>query len=118
VIALLLSGIGLYTVHTYTVSRRTQELGIRIAVGAAARDILRLVMAQGMLQAILGVGIGLLLSLALNRVLKSELIHISPADPITLLAACVISVLAAAAGCLVPARRATRMNPTVALRRD
>ncbi len=116
--ALLLSVVGLSTVSAYSVSRRTQELGIRIAVGATSRDILKLVMKEGMLQVIFGLTIGLLLSFGVNRVLQSELVHVSPSDPVALAVASGALVLAAVIGSLIPARRALRVDPTVALRQE
>src|SRR6202042_985795 len=83
-IALLLASIGLYTVIAHSVSQRTQELGIRMAVGATAPDILRLVFVQGMVPLAIGLVLGLAGSMAVNRVLRSMLVQVSPSDPITL----------------------------------
>jgi ABC-type antimicrobial peptide transport system permease subunit len=115
-IALLLASIGLYTVVANSVSRRTQEIGVRMAVGATARDILQLVFRQGMLPLGVGLAIGLAASLAVNRLLKAELVQVSPADPITLVVTSAVLILSAALGCLIPARRAMRVDPVVALR--
>jgi putative ABC transport system permease protein len=117
-IALLLATVGLYAVIAHAVSRRTQEIGIRMAVGATARDILKLVFAQGMLPLGMGLAVGLAASFAVTRVLKSELVQVSPADPMTLVAASAVLVLAGVLGCWVPARRAMRVDPMVALRHD
>jgi putative ABC transport system permease protein len=117
-IALLLASIGLYTVIAHAVSQRTQEIGIRIAIGATARDILRLVFAQGMIPLGIGLGIGLTASFAVNRLLKSMLVQVSPADPITLVVASAVLVLSGMLGCLIPARRAMRVDPSVALRNE
>jgi putative ABC transport system permease protein len=117
-IALLLASIGLYTVIAHAVSQRTQEIGIRIAIGATARDILRLVFAQGMIPLGIGLGIGLTASFAVNRLLKSMLVQVSPADPITLVVASAVLVLSGTLGCLIPARRAMRVDPSVALRNE
>jgi putative ABC transport system permease protein len=117
-IALLLASIGLYTVIAHSVSQRTQEIGIRMAIGATARDILKLVFQQGMLPLGIGLTIGLAGSLAVNRLLKAELVQISPADPITLVIASAALILAALLGCLIPARRAMRVDPMVALRHE
>jgi putative ABC transport system permease protein len=95
-----------------------QELGIRIAVGATARDILRLVFLEGMFPLAIGLTIGLAGSFTLTRVLKSELVQVSPADPVTLVVASAVLVLAAVLGCLIPARRAMRVDPVVALRHE
>ena len=118
VIALLLASIGLYTVVAHAVSRRTQEIGIRMAVGATARDILGLVLRQGMLPLGVGLAIGLAGSLAVNRVLKDALVNVSPTDPATLVFASAVLVVAATLGCVIPARRAIRVDPLVALRHE
>jgi len=117
-IALLLASIGLYTVVAHSVNQRTQEIGVRMAIGAAASDILRLVLMQGMLPLGIGLAIGLAASLAVNRLLEAELVQISPADPITLVAASAALIVAATLGCLIPARRAMRVDPVVALRHE
>ncbi|MGA2877929.1 MAG: ABC transporter permease [Bryobacteraceae bacterium] len=117
-IALLLASIGLYTVIAHSVSQRTQEIGIRMAIGATARDIRKLVFLQGLLPLGIGLTIGLAASLAVNRLLKAELVHVSPTDPITLLVASAALILSATLGCLIPARRAMRVDPVVALRHE
>ncbi len=117
-IALLLASIGLYTVVANSVSQRTQELGIRMAIGASSRDILRLVLRQGMLPLGIGLAIGLAGSLAVNRVLKAALVQISPSDPVTLATASAVLIAAAALGCLIPALRAVRVDPVIALRHE
>ena len=117
-IALLLASVGLYAVIAYWVSRRTQEMGIRMALGAAPRDMLNLVFREGMLPVGIGLVIGLAASLAVNRVLKAELVQVSPGDPLTLLATSAVLILSAALGCWIPARRAMRVDPAVALRHD
>jgi putative ABC transport system permease protein len=117
-IALLLASIGLYTVIAHSVSERTQEIGIRMAIGATARDIRKLVLMQGVLPLGIGLAIGLAASLAVNRLLKSELVQVSPADPITLVTASAVLVFSATLGCLIPLRRAMRVDPVVALRHE
>jgi predicted permease len=117
-IALLLASVGLYAVIAHSVGQRTQEIGIRMAIGATARDILKLVFIQGMLPLGIGLTVGLAASLAVNQVLKSELVNVSPADPITLIVASASLILSATLGCLIPARRAMRVDPVVALRHD
>ena len=117
-IALLLASIGLYTVIAHAVSQRTQEIGIRMAMGGTPRDILRLVFRQGMLPVGIGLTIGLAASFAVNRLLKSMLVQVSPADPVTLLAASAVLISAALLGCLIPARRAMRVDPLRALRSE
>ncbi len=117
-IALLLASIGLYTVIAHAVSQRTQEIGIRLAIGATAQDILKLVFVQGMIPLGIGLTIGLAASLAVNRVLESMLVRVSPADPVTLVAVSAVLIFSAALGCWIPARRAMRVDPVVALRHE
>jgi len=116
--ALLLASIGMYAVIAHSVSQRTQEIGIRMAIGATATDIRRLILMQGMLPLGIGLTIGLAASFAVNRLLKSELVQVSPADPVTLVVASAVLVLSATLGCLIPARRAMLVDPIVALRHD
>ena len=115
-IALLLASIGLYAVIAHSVNQRTQEIGVRMAIGATARDIRGLVLRQGMIPTGIGLIAGLAGSLAVNRVLSAQLVHVSPSDPLTLAVAAAVLVLSAALGCLIPARRAMRVDPVVALR--
>jgi ABC-type antimicrobial peptide transport system permease subunit len=117
-IALLLASIGLYAVIAHSVNQRTQELGIRMAIGATAHDIVGLVFRQGMIPLGIGLVIGLAASLAVNRVLKSMLVNVSPSDPTTLAVASSVLVLSALLGCWIPARRAMRVDPVVALRHE
>jgi putative ABC transport system permease protein len=117
-IALLLASIGLYTVIAHSLSQRTQEIGIRMAIGATARDILKLVFVQGMIPLGIGLAIGLAASLAVNRVLESMLVQISPSDPVTLAVASAALIFSGALGCWIPARRAMRVDPVVALRNE
>ena len=117
-IAILLATVGLYAVIAHSVSRRTPELGIRVAVGATGRHILKLVFGQALLPVVFGLILGLAGSLALDRLLKTELVGITTTDPITLLGASVALVFAAMLGCWIPARRAMRVDPVVALRHE
>jgi predicted permease len=117
-IALLLASIGLYTVVANSVGQRTQEIGVRLAVGAEARDILALVCREGLPPVGLGLTAGLAASVAVNRILASALVQVSPADPLSLVAASVALVVAAMLGCLIPARRAMLVDPIVALRHE
>ena len=117
-IALLLASIGLYAVMANSVGQRTQEMGLRMALGATARNLLRLVFVTGMRQVAIGLAIGALASFAMMRVLKSALVAVSPADPATFVIATAMLVLAAALGCYIPARRAMRVDPLVALRHE
>ena len=116
IIALLLASLGLYAVIAHGVSQRTQEIGIRIAIGASAREILGLIFRQGMLPLGIGLVAGLAASLALTPVLRASLVRVSPVDPITLALSTIVLVAAALLGCLIPARRAMRVDPIVALR--
>src|SRR5262245_23599508 len=117
-IALLLASIGLYAVVAHSVSRRTQEIGIRSAMGAGARDIVALVFRQGMLPVGIGLMVGLPVALALTPILKAQLVNVSPTDPLSLLVATGALILSAALGCWIPARRAMRVDPVVALRHE
>ncbi len=117
-VALLLAAVGLYAAVSHSVRRRAQEFGIRVAIGATGRDVVRLVFRQGISPVGTGLAVGLTAAFAVNRVLKSQLVGVSPADPAALLAASVVLVLAAALGCWIPARRATQVDPAIALRRE
>ena len=117
-IALLLASVGLYAVIAHSVSQRTQEIGVRTALGATAPDILKLVVLQGMLPVGIGLTVGLGASLGVNQVLKSQLVNVSPSDPLTLIIASASLILSATLGCLIPARRAMRVDPAVALRHE
>jgi putative ABC transport system permease protein len=117
-IALGLASVGLYAVIAHSVSQRTQEIGVRIALGARDANILRLVFSQGMTQLSIGLLIGLAAALAVTKVLKSLLIDVSPSDPATFVSVTLILVFAAGLGCLIPARRAMRVDPIEALRHE
>ena len=114
-VALLLSAIGIYGVVAYSVSRRTAEIGIRMALGAEAGDVLRMVLRQAMRPVIAGIVIGLLLAAGVTRLLSSLLYHVSATDSFTFVSVPVILLLIALAAALVPARRATSVAPTTAL---
>lgn len=117
-IALALAALGLYAVVTESVGARGQELGIRTALGAAAADILTLVVSQAMRPVFIGLTIGLAAALLLVPLLKSQLVGVSPTDPVSLALAAGVLLAAAAVGCWIPARRAQRLDPIVALRHD
>jgi ABC-type antimicrobial peptide transport system permease subunit len=117
-IALLLASVGLYAVLAHAVTERTQEIGIRMAIGASANDILSLVLAQGLRPLGIGLAIGLGGALAIVPILRSALVQVAPADPFTLVVASATLLLSAILGCLIPARRATRIDPINALRHD
>jgi ABC-type antimicrobial peptide transport system permease subunit len=115
-IALVLAALGLYAVIAHSISQRTQEIGVRMALGGTRRDILRLVYAQGMRPVAFGLLIGLPIAFAMTHVLRMALIGVSPGDPVSLLGAVMVLVAASALGCLFPARRAMGVDPNVALR--
>lgn len=117
-IALLLAAVGLYAVVAYSVSRRIQEIGVRMAIGATSRDIVGFVFRQGMFPVATGLCAGLAASFAVTPILKSQLVQLSPSDPVTLAAASAVLVLSAVLGCIVPAYRAMRVDPVDALRHE
>ena len=117
-IALLLASVGLYAVIAHSVSQRTREIGLRMAVGGTARDIVWLVLVQGIRQIVIGLTVGLLAAFAVTRVLRAALVGVSPSDPMTFMAVVVVLMLAGVLGCAIPARRAVRVDPVVALRCD
>jgi putative ABC transport system permease protein len=117
-IALVLAFVGLYAVVAHAVSRRTQEIGIRIAMGAAPRDILMLVFAQGLRPVMLGLLVGVPAALGVGHALRIALVGVSSTDPVTFTGVVLTLVAACFLGCAIPARRAVRVDPVIALRRD
>ena len=118
VLALLLAAIGLYGVLTYAVNRRTNEIGLRVALGAQQSDVLRMVVGDALRLVVVGLAIGAPLAIAATRLLRSQLHGVEPTDPIAITAALVVLALAALLAALLPARRASRLDPLVALRAD
>jgi putative ABC transport system permease protein len=115
-LALILAMVGLYGLISYSVLQRTREIGIRVAMGAQRSDVLRLVLREGLFTAILGVAIGIVAGLLLTRLMSSLLYGVSPSDWFTFSSVSVLLLLVALAACTIPARRATRVDPIVALR--
>src|SRR5207249_5096229 len=115
-LALVLAGVGIYGVMAYSVAQRTQELGIRLALGAQRRDLLKLVVGQGMRLAAIGIAIGLAGAFAATRILSTLLYQVKAHDTLTFLGVALLLSVVALLACLIPARRASKVDPMVALR--
>jgi len=118
VLAIVLATVGLYAALTQDLSSGRREIGIRLALGADRRDVLRLVLRQGMKLTAIGAAFGLAASLGLTQVLRNLLYGVSPSDPLTFVAVCLLLCAVAFLACWVPARRASKIDPIVALRHE
>jgi putative ABC transport system permease protein len=116
VIALVLAALGIYSVISYSIALRTREIGIRMALGAHRQAILMMVLRKGMVLALVGAAIGLVAAFALTRWMSSLLFGISASDPATYVIVLIVALGAALLACSIPARRATRVDPLIALR--
>jgi putative ABC transport system permease protein len=115
-LALLLAAVGIYGVMSYIVTQRTGEIGIRVTLGAQPTDVFRSIVGEGARIALLGLAAGLIVALALTRLLRSFLYGVSTSDPVTFISVALLLALVSVAACYFPARRATRVDPIVALR--
>jgi len=117
-VALFLASVGLYAVMSFSVSRRIREVGIRMALGARAADVVRMIFRQGLVQLVVGMALGLLFATGMGQLLKAILFQVEPRDPSIFLGVAAVLTLVGLIACLVPARRATRVDPLVALRSE
>ena len=117
-VALFLASVGLYAVMSFSVSRRTREVGIRMALGAQGRHVVRMIFGQGLLQLTVGTALGLGLAFAISSVMSVVLFQVQPHDPVIFGGVAAVLVAVGLLACLIPARRATLVDPLVALRSD
>jgi ABC-type antimicrobial peptide transport system permease subunit len=118
ILALLLGAVGIYGVMAYTVNSNTRELGIRIALGAQSADVLRLVVGQGLVLTLMGVGLGLAGAFAFSRLMSTLLFGVTATDPLIFSVVPLLLVIVAVLACYIPARRATKIDPIVVLRHE
>lgn len=115
-LALVLASVGIYGVISFMVGQRTHEIGLRMALGAQHRDVIRLVLGEGVKMALVGVAGGAAAALGLTRLMVNELFGVAPQDPLTFAAVAIVLTLVALLACYLPARHAVRIDPMVALR--
>ena len=114
-LALLLAAVGIFGVMAYSVSRRTREIGVRVALGARSRDVVTMILGQGLRTILIGIAIGIAGSFAITRTLQSLLFGVTATDPVTFAVVILLLIATALLACLVPARRAIQVDPMVAL---
>ena len=115
-IALILAIVGIYGVMSYSVTQRTHEIGIRLAIGAQPRDVFRMIVGHGMLLTFVGIGAGLLGAFGLTRLMATMLFGVKPTDPLTFIGVALLLTLVALFACYIPGRRATKVDPVDSLR--
>jgi putative ABC transport system permease protein len=115
VLALALASVGIFSVMSFLVTQRTHEIGIRMALGAQSKDVLKMILKQGMLFTLIGLGVGIVAALALTRVIGGLLFQVRATDPLTFIGVSLLLVVVALLACYIPARRATRVDPMRAL---